>query len=156
MYVNTRNIHIKNSRLVSILLRSHALSSRLLLNLCRCNISEPQIHSFVLKSKSPLSPVSCPWWSPIFLTYRRLECGFSPKPLKRSTSVDRSSWPWRWRVNNFDQTKSLPQRYVHCMCGVSTQQWPSTRITLFERTWQSTWLDAVTTPLTRREWILVY
>ena len=31
-----------------------------------------------------------------------------------------------------------------CMCGVWTQKWPSTQITLFERTRQSAWLDAVT------------
>jgi len=30
-----------------------------------------------------------------------------------------------------------------CMCGVSTQQWPSTQITLLERTRQSAWLDAI-------------
>ena len=32
-----------------------------------------------------------------------------------------------------------------CMCTVSTQQWPSTQVTLFERTRQSAWLDTVTT-----------
>jgi len=39
-----------------------------------------------------------------------------------------------------------------CMCGVSTQQWASTQITLFdsERTRQSVWLDAVTTPLDKK------
>jgi len=42
------------------------------------------------------------------------------------------------------------------MCGVSTQQWPSTEITWFERTRQSARLDAVTIPLTRSEWILAY
>ena len=33
---------------------------------------------------------------------------------------------------------------------------PSTQITLIERTRQSAWLDAMMTPLTRSEWILVY
>jgi len=42
------------------------------------------------------------------------------------------------------------------MCGMSFQQWSSTQITLFERTRQSAWLDAVTTLLTRSERILVY
>ena len=42
------------------------------------------------------------------------------------------------------------------MFGVSTQQWPSTEIILFERTSQSAWLEAVTTPLTKSDWILVY
>jgi len=43
-----------------------------------------------------------------------------------------------------------------CMCEVSTQQWPSTQNTLFERTRQIAWLDAVTIPLTRSKWILAY
>ena len=42
------------------------------------------------------------------------------------------------------------------MCGVSTQRWPRNQITMFERTFQSVWFDAVTTPLTRSEWTLVY
>ena len=42
------------------------------------------------------------------------------------------------------------------MCGMSTQKWPSNQITMFERTRQSAWFDAVTTPLTRSEWTLVY
>jgi len=41
------------------------------------------------------------------------------------------------------QRVSLRGVYV----GVSTQQWPSTPITLFQRTRQSAWLDAVTTPV---------
>jgi len=34
-----------------------------------------------------------------------------------------------------------------CMCGVLTHQWPSTHITLFERTRHSTWLNTATTPV---------
>jgi len=37
------------------------------------------------------------------------------------------------------------------MCGVSTQQWPSTRITLFGRTCQRAQLDAVTTPVDKKQ-----
>jgi len=50
--------------------------------------------------------------------------------------------------------QSLPQRYVCVGC----QQWPSTQMTLFqvEGTRQSAWLDAVTVPLTRCEWMFVY
>jgi len=33
------------------------------------------------------------------------------------------------------------------MCGVLIQQWPSTQITLFERTREGAWLNAVTTPV---------
>jgi len=36
------------------------------------------------------------------------------------------------------------------MCGMSTQQWPNTRITVFERTRQSTWLDTETTPVDKK------
>ena len=38
-----------------------------------------------------------------------------------------------------------------CMCRVSTQQWLSTKITLFERTHQSAGLDAVTTPVDKEQ-----
>ena len=62
-----------------------------------------------------------------------------------------SAWPSRWRSNNLGKTESFSKV---CMCWVSSQQWPSTQITLFERTRQSVWLDAVTKPLTRSEWIL--
>jgi len=55
-------------------------------------------------------------------------------------------------ANKLDKTES-PSKI--CMCGMSTQQWQSTQITLIERTRQSAWLDAVTIPLTRSEWILV-
>jgi len=54
---------------------------------------------------------------------------------------------------NLDKTESPSKAF---MCDLSTQQLLSTEITLFERTRQSAWLDAVTTPLTRSEWILVY
>ena len=57
------------------------------------------------------------------------------------------------QTTNLDKTKS-PSKVS--MCGVSIQQWPNTQITLFERTSQSAWLDAVTTPLIRSEWILLY
>jgi len=62
-----------------------------------------------------------------------------------------SAWPWRWRANFFEQTERESHSEV-CMCGVSTQQWASTQITLFdsERTHQSAWLDAVTTPLDKK------
>ena len=68
-----------------------------------------------------------------------------------------SAWPWRWRANSFENSKSLTTRFG--MRGVSTQQWPSTQITLFEITCQSAWLwfDAVTTPADKRQvnsWIL--
>jgi len=54
---------------------------------------------------------------------------------------------------NLDKTECLSKVF---MCGVSAQHWPSTQITLFERTRQSAWLNAVTTPLTRSDWFLVY
>jgi len=37
-----------------------------------------------------------------------------------------------------------------CMCGVSTQQWPSTQNTLFKRTRQSARLNAVMTPVDKK------
>jgi len=70
-----------------------------------------------------------------------------------SHNFSHSAWLWQWGANNLDKTES-PSKV--CMCGVSTQQWPSTQITLFERTRQSAWLDAVKIPLTRSERILVY
>jgi len=57
------------------------------------------------------------------------------------------------QTTNLDKTE-FPSKVF--MCGVSTQQWPSSQITLYEKTRQSAWLDAVTTLLTRRDWILVY
>jgi len=57
------------------------------------------------------------------------------------------------QTTNLNKTES-PSKV--CMCEVSTQQWPSTQIILFERTRQSAWRDAVTTPLTKSDCILVY
>jgi len=51
--------------------------------------------------------------------------------------------------NNVQQGECLTQ-------SLHMWTWPSTQITLYERTRQSAWLDAVTTPLIRSEWILVY
>ena len=61
--------------------------------------------------------------------------------------LSNSAWPWRRRANNLDKTES-PSKI--CMCGVSTQQWPSIQITLFERTvrargltlWRHRWQEA--------------
>jgi len=72
-YVNTCNIIVTNTRLISVLFRLHAVSSRLLLNLWHSNGPEPKVHFFLLESKSRLSPVSCPSydhalvWHTIFL-----------------------------------------------------------------------------------------
>ena len=68
-YINTCNIIVTNTRLISVLFRLHAVSSRLLLNLWHSNGPEPKVHFFLLESKSRLSPVSCPWWSPISSTH---------------------------------------------------------------------------------------
>jgi len=54
-----------------------------------------------------------------------------------------SAWPWLWRANRESHSKMW-------MWWVSTQQRPSTQITLFERTRQSAWLDAVKTPIDRK------
>jgi len=51
-------------------------------------------------------------------------------------------------VENLDVIESPSKVF---MFGVSIQQGPSTQITLFERTRQSAWLDAVATPLTSSE-----
>jgi len=51
--------------------------------------------------------------------------------------------------NNVQQGECLTE-------SLQIWSWPSTQITLFERTRQSVRLDAVTTPLIRSEWILVY
>jgi len=73
-------------------------------------------------------------------------------------NLSHSAWPWWWRENICVKKKQRVSIKV-CMCGVSTQQWPSTQITLFERTRQKAWLDDLTLwrhHLTRSEWILVY
>jgi len=57
------------------------------------------------------------------------------------------------QTTNVDKTVSPLKVF---MCGVSNQKWLSNQITMFERTCQSAWLDAVMTPLTRSEWILPY
>jgi len=43
-----------------------------------------------------------------------------------------------WRLSTNKKKESYSEV---CMCGMSTQQWPNTRITLFERTRQSAWQD---------------
>jgi len=68
-YVNTCNIIVTNTRLISVPFRLHAVSSRLLLNLWHSNDPEPKVHCVLLESKSRLSPVSCPWWSPTSSTH---------------------------------------------------------------------------------------
>ena len=65
-------------------------------------------------------------------------------------SLGRRDRDGREQTTNVDKTESLSKVF---MCGVSNQKWPSNQITMFERTRQSAWLDAVTTPLTRSEWI---
>jgi len=59
------------------------------------------------------------------------------------------SIPKQFIRNNVQQGECLTQ-------SLQIWIWPSTQITLFEWTRQSAWLDAVTTPLIRSEWILVY
>jgi len=119
-----------------------------------------------------LSPSSLP--SPTVL-YRDCRVRMHPAECKivhmhLVKNFDRNySWEKRFRWHNLslgrrdpdggEQTTNLyktesPSKVF--MCGVSTQQWPSSQITLYEKTRQSAWLDAVTTPLTRRDWILVY
>jgi len=68
-------------------------------------------------------------------------------------SLGRRDRDGREQTTSLDKTESLSKVF---MCGVSTQKWPSNQITMFERTRQSAWFDAVTTPLTRSEWILLY
>ena len=80
----------------------------------------------------------------------------SREAFKRSAPVDIIWITGRDRqcgANDFDKPESLSKTFI---CGVSTQQWPSTQITLFVKTRQSAWLDAVMIPLTRSKWILVY
>jgi len=108
-----------------------------------------------------LLPSSLP---PLTVCYR--DC----RVLMHSANLNRNHfWEKRFRWHNpslsrrdrgggkpttsLDKTESLSKVF---MCGVSTQKWPSSQITMFQRTRQSAWFDAVTTPLTRSEWILVY
>jgi len=89
------NITIPNTGLISILLRLHAVSSRLLLNLWHSNSPEPKIHFFLLESMSHLSPVSCPWWSKG--VYR---CQF--RCLQMSMlNVDRVPCKCRWKCRKY-------------------------------------------------------
>ena len=59
-------------------------------------------------------------------------------------------------------TISIPKEFIRNNVQQGLTQslqiwiWPSTQITLFERTRQIAWLDAVTKPLIKSEWILVY
>jgi len=120
--VNTCNRTITNTRLVSILLRLHAVSSRLLLNIWHSNDREPKVHFFLLEAKSHLSPVSCPWWSPwptpsIHHIPPTVTCVQSLWPiffLRKALPLSQQAWPWRWRVNNkFGQNRvSLKVIYV--------------------------------------------
>jgi len=62
-------ISITITTLVSILLHSHAVSSRLLLNLWHSKDPELKVHFYLLESKSHVSLVSCPWWLPTSSTH---------------------------------------------------------------------------------------
>ena len=91
-------------------------------------------------------------------------CACTPRNLNRNRF-----WEKRFRWHNpslsrrdrdggeqktsLDTTESPSKVYMR---RVSTQKWPSNQITIFERTRQSAWFDAVTTPLTSSEWVLVY
>ena len=68
-----------------------------------------------------------------------------------------SKLQWKTRRKQIQKNKESYSEARVCMCGVSTQQWPSTQITLFERKRQSAaaWpqlplLDAVTTPVDKK------
>jgi len=86
-------------------------------------------------------------------------CSCTPRNLNRNRFWEKC---FRWHNPSLgrrdrdggEQTTSLhktesPSKVF--MCGVSTQKWPSNQITMFERTRQSAWFNAVTTPLTRSE-----
>ena len=74
---------------------------------------------------------------------------YTGKKCRYDKSHNTISIPKQLIRNNVQQGKCLTQ-------SLQIWIWPSTQITLFERTRQSAWLDAVTTPLIRSEWILVY
>jgi len=82
-------------------------------------------------------------WNFLFYLPIQLWWNESRDVFKKGASVDtilsHSDWPWQCEPNNLDKPDS-PSKV--CMCGMSTQQWPSIQITLFERTRQSAWLDA--------------
>jgi len=78
------------------------------------------------------------------------------KPFVKSSLL-----PVRYKSHN---TISIPKQFIRntaqqgkCLTqSLQILDRPSTQITLFQRTRQSAWLDAVTTLLTRSEWILVH
>ena len=55
MYVNTCNIFVTNTRLISVIFCLHAVSSRLLLNLWHSNGPEPKVLFFLLESLPSLT-----------------------------------------------------------------------------------------------------
>jgi len=86
---------------------------------------------------------------------RRLCSDFNRNYLREAllyNSTHDSAWPWRWRANNKLGQNRVSLKDIF-MCGVSTQEWPSTQTTLIERTRQSAWLDTVTS-FTRRSELL--
>jgi len=74
---------------------------------------------------------------------------FVKSNLLRYKSHNTVSIPKQFIRNNIQQGECLTQ-------SLQIWIWPSTQIILFERKRQSTWINAVTTPFVRSEWILVY
>ena len=73
------------------------------------------------------------------------------KLLKRSVCNDISeSLGVTMTVESKQLWKNRESHSQVCMCGMSTQQWPSPQITLFERKLQSAWLDTETTPVDKK------
>jgi len=153
-YVITRNT--KTTRLVFIRLHFHVVSSRLLLGPWHSNDPEPKIYLFLLKTKPHICLASCSWWLRTFSTYHirltySLQCSCE---LTETVEKKRFYWhnpPGRVTLHDRDggELNSFKNRESDsevCKCGMSTQEWPSTQIPLFERTRQSAWLDAETTP----------
>jgi len=113
-YINKCNIIVTNTRLVSILFRLHAVSSRLLQILWHSNGPEPTVH--LLESKSRLSPAGC---SCTLRNARSYTCAsvwiLTETVFERSASVDiiRVSAGVTMTVESKQQTwtkQSLPQR----------------------------------------------
>ena len=91
-------------------------------------------------------------------------CSCTPRNLNRNRFWEKR---FRWhnpslgrcdrdggeQTTSLDKTESPSKVFIR---GVSSQKWPSNQITMFEKTHQSAWFDAVTTPLTRSECILAY
>ena len=85
------------------------------------------------------------WWPPSSLRNRRALQGW----------INRNCWREALSIDIIRVTllvlvggdnHFLKNRESHSelyMCGMSTHQWPNTRITFFDRTRQSAWLDAV-------------